>query len=158
MANAENNGEPAAENTQAGKKADKKAGKRERDEARRRAARGRALKQKGFRYSGLALVILIPTLWTYDRSGSEIAVDATVILTQQYQHYNEKSGAHTHLRATLLVDGKSEHVVERADNYQRGQKVKVWVRKGRITGWPYFNDMVKPGEDVPDAEADVEAS
>jgi len=125
-----------------------KISKRQRDEDRRRVARGRALRKRVLQYSGIALVLLVPTLWTIDRSGAEVAVDATVIQTQQYPHYNETSGAHTHLRATLLVDGKSEQVIERADTYQRGQKVKVWVRKGRITGWPYFNDLVKPGEEV----------
>ncbi len=132
--------------------------KRQRDEERQRVARSKALKNKAIRYSGLSLVILIPLLWTFDRSGDEVAVDATVIQTQQYNHYNEKSGAHTHLRATLLVDGQSEQVIERADGYQRGQRVKVWVRKGRITGWPYFNDLVKPGEAEEGVEEEVEAT
>ncbi len=46
----------------------------------------------------------------------------------------------------MLVDGQSEQTIERADDYVRGQRVKVWVRRGRISGWPYYDNLVKPGE------------
>jgi hypothetical protein len=48
--------------------------------------------------------------------------------------------------ATLQIEGLSEFTLQRADGYERGQRVEVWIRRGGISGWPYFLDVVKPGE------------
>jgi hypothetical protein len=127
-------------------KSERASSKRQRAEERRRVARRRELRKRSIRIALLSLVIFVPALWAFDMSANEEIVDAVVIQTQRYSHYNERSGTHFHLRATILVDGKSEQQITRADGYERGQRVKVWARKGRITGWPYYNDLVKPGE------------
>lgn len=134
-------------------KAPRGGSKRQRAEERRRQARRRQLRARAAKIALGSLVILVPALWAFDRGGAEQVVEATVIETQQYPHFNETSGKHTHIRATLLVDGQSEQTLQKADDLVRGQKIKVWVRKGRITGWPYFNDVVKPGELEPEESA-----
>jgi hypothetical protein len=49
-----------------------------------------------------------------------------------------------------VIEGLSEASLDRADGYQRGQRVPVWIRRGRISGRPYFLDVVKPGEVEPE--------
>ena len=50
------------------------------------------------------------------------------------------------LRSILLIEGRVKTSIERGDQYRRGEQVKVWVRRGRITGRPRFLDLARPGE------------
>jgi hypothetical protein len=134
------------ENSDLAEDQSKAGGKRQRAELRQRAAKQRELKTKLIRGGAIFLVAVIPALWWIDHSGSEEIVDAVVTGTQRYQHVNEISGPHTHIRATLLIDDRAEEVIQRADNYVRGQHLDVWIRRGPITGYPYFYDIVKDGE------------
>ena len=94
----------------------------------------------------VAVLLAIPGLWAFDRSGSQQTVDAEVIETRRWRHTTKDGTSHPHIAATLKIEGLSEFSLERADGYQRGQRVPVWIRRGRISGWPYFLDIVKPGE------------
>ena len=38
------------------------------------------------------------------------------------------------------------YCISRLCRYERGQRVPVWIRRGRISSWPYFLDLAKPGE------------
>ena len=125
--------------------------KRQRAEARRRAAEQKAANTKLKRYALIAFAIIVPLLWWVDRRGPEEIVSAEVIQTQSYQHVNEKSGPHTHLRATILIDGRAEEDLQRADNYVRGQQLEVWIRRGRISNYPYYIDIVR-GEELMSSE------
>lgn len=120
--------------------------KQERREERRRAAHRRRTLGR-LRRAGLATAILaVPALWAWERSGSQEMVDAEVVETRRWQHFAKDGTSHPHRAATLRIEGLSETTVERADSYARGQRVPVWIRRGRISGWPYFQDLAKPGE------------
>lgn len=120
--------------------------KQQRREQRHRAARrGRLLTQLR-RAAIVASLLAIPGLWAFDRSGPQVTVDAEVIETRRWRHTAQDGTSHPHLSATLKIEGLSEATLDRADGYQRGQRVPVWIRRGRISGWPYFLDIVKPGE------------
>ena len=90
-------------------------------------------------------MLAIPAVWAFENAGSQELVDARVIETRLRKHYTD-AGAHSHTSATLQIEGLSEAVLDRADGYERGQQVPVWIRRGRISGWPYFLDVAKPGE------------
>ena len=96
-------------------KSERASSKRQRAEERRRVARRRELRKRSIRIALVAVVIFVPALWGFDMSANEEIVDAVVIQTQRYSHYNERSGTHFHLRATILVDVKSEQQSTRAD-------------------------------------------
>jgi hypothetical protein len=121
--------------------------KQARRELRRQAARRRRLLLRLRQFAIVGGVLLVPALWAYEYSGPEEIVDAKVIRTQRYEHRTQDSGSHTHIRATLLIEGLSEATIQRADAYQRDQIVPVWIQRGRISGWPHFQDLAKPGED-----------
>jgi hypothetical protein len=120
--------------------------KQARREERRKAARRRRLLVRLQRLAILGGALLVPALCTYEYSGPDEVVDAKVIRTQRYEHRTPDAGSHTHIRATLLIEGLTEAKIERADGYQRNQIVPVWVQRGRITGRPHFQDIAKPGE------------
>jgi hypothetical protein len=119
--------------------------KHERREQRRRAARQRLLWKRA-RLAGIgAAVLAVPLLYAFEHAGSQELVDAEVIETRLRRHYG--SGApHSHTSATLQIEGLSEASLDRADGYERGQRVPVWIRRGRLSGWPYFLDVAKPAE------------
>ena len=73
-------------------------------------------------------------------------VRAEVVESRLWRHSSGDGPSHTHTAATLQIEGLNEITVDRADDYERGQRVAVWVRRGRISGWPYFLDLAKPGE------------
>ncbi len=103
-----------------------------------------------------AAVLAIPALYAFEHNGSQELVDAEVIETRLRRHYG--SGApHSHTAATLQIEGLSEAAIDRADGYERGQRVPVWIRRGRLSGWPYFLDVAKPAE-VEDAGVSQEAA
>jgi hypothetical protein len=73
-------------------------------------------------------------------------VEAEVIETRRQQHFVRDGSPHAHTAATLQIEGLSKTTLYRADGYERGQRVPVWIRRGRISSWPYFLDLAKPGE------------
>ena len=123
-----------------------KPSKQERRGARRRDARRRQLKSR-LRRAGIAAAVLAAlALWAWEYSGPEELVEAEVIQTRRWRHQKDDGTSHPHIAATLKIEGLTEATLERADNYERGQRVLVWVRRGPISGWPYFLDVAKPGE------------
>jgi hypothetical protein len=123
-----------------------KPSKQERRDARRRDARRRQLKSR-LRRAGIAAAVLAALgLWAWEYSGPEELVEAEVIQTRRWRHQKDDGTSHPHIAATLKIEGLTEATLERADNYERGQRVLVWVRRGPISGWPYFLDVAKPGE------------
>ena len=120
--------------------------KQQRREQRQRAAQRRRLLTRLRRVAIVAVLLAIPGLWAFDRSGSQLTVDAEVIETRRWRHMADDGSSHPHTAATLKIEGLSEFSLNRADGYQRGQRVPVWIRRGRLSGWPYFLDVVKPGE------------
>ena len=119
--------------------------KRERREERRRVAHRRLVRTRLRRAGIVAAVLAIPVLWSFENAGPQERVDAQVIETRLRKHYTD-AGSHSHTSATLQIEGLSEAVIDRADGYERGQRVPVWIRRGRISGWPYFLDLAKRGE------------
>ncbi len=112
--------------------------KRERQEARRDAARVRR-RRTGIRRAGiLAAVLLLPLLWLVDCMGPEETVQAEVLRTRLWRHGPPGGQAHTHTSATLVIEGLTEATLDRADGLARGQRFPVRIRRGRLTGWPYF--------------------
>jgi hypothetical protein len=124
--------------------------KQQQREQRRRAAEHRVLLARGRKLGIIAVILMIPGLWALERSGPQESVDAEVIETRRWRHTAQNGTSHPHTSATLKIEGLSEAHLERADGYQRGQRVPIWIRRGRITGRPYFLDVVKPGEVEPE--------
>jgi hypothetical protein len=120
-----------------------------RREQRSRAARRQRLLTKGRRLGVVAAILAALGLWAFEHSGRQELVDAEVIETRRWKHFNTGS-EHPHTSATLQIEGLSEVTLDRADGYQRGQRIPVWIRRGRISGRPYFLDVVKPGEVKPE--------
>ena len=81
----------------------------------------------------MVAVLAIPVLWSFENAGSQERVDAQVTETRLRKHYTD-AGSHSHTSATLQIEGLSEAVIDRADGYERGQRVPVWIRRGRISG------------------------
>jgi hypothetical protein len=124
--------------------------KQQRREQRQRVAQRRVLLARGRKLGIIAAILMIPGLWALERSGPQESVDAEVIETRRWRHTAQNGTSHPHISATLKIEGLTEAHLERADGYQRGQRVPVWIRRGRITGRPYFLDLVKPGEGEPE--------
>jgi hypothetical protein len=124
--------------------------KQQRREQRQRVAQRRLLLARGRKLGIIAAILVIPGLWALEHSGPQESVDAEVIETRRWRHTAQDGTSHPHIAATLKIEGLSEAHLQRADGYQRGQRVPVWIRRGRITGRPYFLDVVKPGEVEPE--------
>jgi type VI protein secretion system component VasK len=120
--------------------------KQERRETRRRDAQRRKLKSRLRRLGIAAAVLAVLGLWVWEYSGPEELVEAEVIETRRWRHQANDGSSHPHISATLQIEGLREATLERADSYERGQRVLVWVRRGPISGRPYFLDVAKPGE------------
>jgi hypothetical protein len=131
----------------------KRAGKRERNEERRRGAHRRVVKRRARRAGVAALVLAIPVLLAFEYSGLQERVEAEVIETRRWRHYTQGREPHQHVSATLQIEGLSEATLDQADGYTRGQRVAVWIRRGRVTGWPRLLDLVAPGEVELESEA-----
>ncbi|MEE8537193.1 MAG: hypothetical protein V3S71_04245 [Acidobacteriota bacterium] len=115
--------------------------KKELREQRQHAAIKRRLIKRSLWISIWGVVGLAVGLWAYDRSGPQELVQAEVTRTQQYQHVTQGGGAHSHTRATIRIEDWVEAALERAPNVQRGQKIQVWIRRGRLSGRPYFQEV-----------------
>ncbi len=124
-------------------------GERKKEE-RRRAARSRVRAARARRAAIILGVLAIPALWVFERSGAQERVEAEVTETRRWLHYTNATESHTHVAATLQIEGLSETTLERADGYVRGQRVPVWIRRGRLSNWPYFMDFAQAGEVVPE--------
>ena len=98
------------------------------------------------RWGIAALVLAVPALWAFERSGPQELVEAEVTETRRWRHYTAAGESHPHLAATLQIEGLSDTTLDRADGYVRGQRVPVWIQRGRLSGWPYFLDLAQPGE------------
>lgn len=109
-------------------------------------ARRRRLRRRALQSLVPLVVVLVPILWAFDCTGPEEIVKAEVIRTQRWRHITRQTGPHTHIRATLLIEGRSKTTIDQGDAYQRGQWVPVWIRRGRLSGWPYFEDLARPGD------------
>ncbi len=119
--------------------------KRLRRELRDRQARRKHVLKRA-RQVLLVLGLLLPiALLAFDQSGQDELVDAEVIRTQLWRHVTP-TGSHNHTRAIISIEGLTEQTLERADGFQRGQLVPVWIRRGQLTGWVSFQDLAKPGE------------
>lgn len=120
--------------------------KQERREQRRLAARRRRrvtqLRRAGF----VAMILAVPAAWAWEHSGPQELVDAEVIETRRWRHVADDGTSHPHIAATLRIEGLTEATLERADGYERGQRIPVWIRRGRISQWPIFLDIAKPEE------------
>jgi hypothetical protein len=123
-----------------------KTAKQQRREQRRGAGRRRRLLRRARGLGIFAAILAVPGLWAFERSGGEELVEAEVIETRLWRHYAGGS-THSHSSATLQIEGLSQTTLDRADGYQRRQRVPVWVRRGRISRWPYFLDLAA-AEDV----------
>jgi len=123
-----------------------KLSKQERREARYREAQRRQLKKRLRRIGIAAAVLAALGLWAWEYSGPEELVEAEVIETRRWRHQADDGSSHPHISATLKIEGLTDATLKRADGYERGQRVLVWVRRGPISGWPYFLDVAKPGE------------
>ena len=124
----------------------KRLSKEDRRQQRRRAAMRRRRLARLRRAGVVAALLAVPGLWALERSGPQEMVQAEVVETRLQRHFVADGSSHTHTGATLKIEGLSETTLERADGYERGQRVPVWIRRGLITRWPYFLDVAKPGE------------
>lgn len=86
----------------------------------------------------LAGIVLALAFYYIDRSGGTETLDALVVETGTYTHTTRTGGAHTHTEATVEYEGH-RYTVRPADNLRTGETVRVNIRRGRITGYPYFD-------------------
>lgn len=101
------------------------------------------------RRSGIiGAVLLAPALMIIECSGPKELAEGEVTAIRTWRHVAADGTSHPHTAAKLLIEGLSEGAVERGDGYERGQRVPVWIRRGRITGWPHFIEVATPGGDV----------
>ncbi|MEE9218398.1 MAG: hypothetical protein V3U98_04965 [Acidobacteriota bacterium] len=122
-------------------KANHRLSRQERRLLRERQARVRRLRKLAVRIAVVGGLALLAGLWIFDHSGLEEVVEAEVIRTQRWRHSPQGGQTHFHNRATLLIEGLSEHTIDQAPEFQRGQRVPVWIRRGRISGRPYFQEL-----------------
>jgi hypothetical protein len=110
--------------------------KQQRREQRRRAGRRRRLLTRLRRMGIFAAVVAVPGLLALECFGPEEIAEAEVIKTLPWRHYAADGTSHDHTTATLEIEGMSETTL----------RVSVWIRRGRISAWPYFLDIVRPGD------------
>jgi hypothetical protein len=133
---------------------DSGARKRERQQERQRAAALRRRRRRLQRGGIVATVVLIPFLWILDRTGAEEVVDARVVRTRPWRHRPQDGTPHTHSNATIVIRGLNKVMLRQADGLEEGERVPVRIRRGRLTGWPYFMELAQPtpGEPAGDGE------
>lgn len=119
--------------------------KRDRQEARRSAADARRRRRNFVRGAIVGLLLLGPFLWLVDRAGSEEVLQARVVRTHLYRHTPAGGASHTHVDATVVIEGLNEVRLRRVAGFQEGQQVWVRVRRGLLTGWPYFLEIDEGG-------------
>ena len=129
---------------------EQKLSKRERREARQRAARGRRLRARLIGGALAAAVLFALGFWQVDRWGTEEIVEAEVVETRIWSHRGTDGRIHTHQRVVLEVEGLVRVTLSRADDLERGQTLPVRIRRGRLTGRPYFVDRETTDAAAPD--------
>ena len=83
-------------------------------------------------------VALALIFYTVDRSGAHETVSGTVVETSSYLHSGgDRRGEDSHVSAVVDFEGH-RYKVEPGDRFEQGQVVSVEVRRGRLTGYPYF--------------------
>ena len=117
--------------------------KRLQHEARERKARHRRARKRLRQVLILAGVALVIALFVFDQSAPVEIVDAEVISTERWRHLGQEP-PHSHTRATLSLLGQTEVKLERADGLVTGQNVPVKIKKGRLTGWITYQELVTP--------------
>ena len=106
-----------------------------------RHGRSRADRRRRGRYIGwvvLGTPALAFLIYQVDRSGPLETVDGMVVETRSYTHNaGDRQGPHTHVEAVLEYEGH-RHTVRPGDRFRQLDPVQVEVRRGRLTGYPYF--------------------
>ncbi len=111
-----------------------------------RAARRARGERLALRLALLLALVSPALLWAWDRSGPQEIAWAEVVETRRWRHAAPGEAPHAHLRAILVVEGVRRVVLDRADGLRRGQRIPVWVRRGRLTGRAYFLDLAQADE------------
>lgn len=92
------------------------------------------------------MALAAPALWAFERSGPRELAEAEVTGTRHWRHTPKTGRSHRHTAAMLRIEGLDEATVDRAPDYVRGQRVPVWIRRGRLSGWPHFLALAQPAE------------
>jgi hypothetical protein len=108
---------------------------------RRSRASTHARRRRFIRATIVAVILLPAALWALDLSGPEELVEAQVLRTRFWRHRPANARPHNHTRAILIIEGLNEVNIDQADGFSRGQRVSVWVRRGRLSGYPYFQEL-----------------
>ncbi len=117
--------------------------KRLQHQARERKARHSRARKRLRQVLILSGVVLVIALLVFDQSGPVEIVDAEVISTERRSHLGQVP-PHSHTRATLSVLGQAEVKLDRADGLVTGQNVPVKIKRGRLTGWISYQELVTP--------------
>jgi hypothetical protein len=126
--------------------------KQERQAARQQAAARRRRRKLLLRGLIVGVVLLPAALWLVDRAGSYTEVEGVVVRTRLWRHRPPDGKPHLHSDARLLIEGLNEVTLRRADTLEEGDRVRVLVRHGRLTGWPYFEELAQEIAPGPPAE------
>ncbi len=97
-------------------------------------------RRRGRIYGFIVLGLLTMALAFYyvDRSGASETLSGTVVGTATYMHSGRDArGEHSHVSAVVEYEGHRRKV-EPGDRFTQSQVVSVEIRRGRITGYPYF--------------------
>jgi hypothetical protein len=125
---------------------EQRSAKRERREARKREALTRRRRRRLVRLAIAAAILVVPALWGVEMSGDEEVVQAEVLRTRLWRHRPASGRPHVHSEATLIIEGLNEVSVPQADGLERGSRVDVWIRRGRLSEWPYFVELASQRE------------
>ncbi len=117
--------------------------KRLQHETRERKARNRRDRKRLRQILILSGLVLPIVLFVFDQSGPVEIVDAEVIHTERWRHLGQQP-PHSHTRATLSVLGQTEVKLEQADGLVTGQALPVKIKRGQLTGWITYQELVTP--------------
>lgn len=104
-----------------------------------RAGRSRVSRKRRGRNVGLWIlgaIVLAAAFYYIDQGSTEDTLDGVVVDLGTYSH-STNSGRHTHTEAVVECEGR-RYKVRPADNLSLGDPVAVTIRRGRLTGYPYF--------------------
>ncbi len=97
-------------------------------------------RRRGRIYGFVVLGLLTMALAFYymDRSGASETLSGIVVETSSYVHSGrDAQGEHSHVSAVIEFEGHRQKV-EPGDRFRQSQVVSVEIRRGRISGYPYF--------------------
>ena len=92
----------------------------------------------------LGAIVLAFVFYYIDSSGATETVNGVVVKMGTYDH-GTRQGTHTHSEATVEFEGH-RYTIRPASNLNLGDPVSVTVRRGRITGYPYFETAFRRQE------------